>query len=158
MDWQTDGQSLFKDSMTKRVRDFAASIHNHNLEQFEVLIDFNSVTFCPFPTIFRSRSLRSDAFDSADPEGEERISRRRRPKMESIRQIEWRKSRKRRKNLRLDGGRGGARAAEVLTSGQDFWTLSLNRWSENQLRPLYRIPTTRRLRLLLFHCYSIAAK
>ena len=54
---------------------------------------------------------------------EKRISRRRRPKMESIRQIEWRKSRKRRENLRLDGGRGGARAAEVLTSGQGFMDL-----------------------------------
>ena len=31
------------DSTTKRVRDFAASMHNHHLGQFEVQIDFNTV-------------------------------------------------------------------------------------------------------------------
>ena len=31
------------DSTTKRVRDFAASMHNHHLGQFEVQIDFNSL-------------------------------------------------------------------------------------------------------------------
>ena len=43
------------------------------------------VTFCTFPTISRSRSARSDAVDSADPEEEEGLSRQRNSKMASAR-------------------------------------------------------------------------
>ena len=40
----TDGQTKpLLDSTTKRLRDFAASMHNHHLGQFAVQIDFNNL-------------------------------------------------------------------------------------------------------------------
>ena len=95
------------------------------------------MTFFTFPTISRSRSARSDAFDSADPEEEEGLSRQRKSKMASAR-LQSGGNRGKGERSSIDGGRGGTRArAESADFRLRVNGLYLpNRLEENKLRPL----------------------
>ena len=96
-----------------------------------------------FPTFSRSRSARSDAFDSADPENRRGSLAFENPRwrlldcrVEEIEEEGERSS--------IDGGRGGTRAragsADFRLRIDELYLL--NRLEEERLRPLYRIPTT----------------
>ena len=107
------------------------------LSNFKTATVMPYVTFFTFPTISRSRSARSDAFDSADPEEEERISRRRKSKMASAR-LQSGGNRGKGERSSIDGGSGGTRAR---AESADFrlrinGLYLLNRLEENKLRPL----------------------
>ena len=81
------------------------------------------MTFCTFPTIIQVKkpSIGRIRLRGSRRRGEDFSTSKIQDGVHSA--IEWRKSRKRRENLRLDGGRGGARAPEVLTSGRGFLDL-----------------------------------